>query len=400
MENIISKYFSLFCVLLIFVVSAGNVWANVAANTQIINNANLSYNDGTATKTASASVTVTVALVPAAPAVMPGPPQTTSYSGPATQLTNSFTVTASANGPDNYSVTSAITASTNTSGATATPQAPPTVFLGATVSLTGSSTTVIVVPSDGVSNSIVNGILAGSTVVIGSDSRTVQSVTDNPSGTSTINLAAALTAAPMPGVLVAEQKTVLVYVTAGSITISGTDVTVAKNVTITSVTNSGISVTSGTVIDTYTSGVATLAKFVRNVTTPAAGTGDPYIYSSTSYYQAGITAKPGETLEYILVASNSGSGSVTTSVVTDTLPTTYVVLKPGTYGVGKEVDYVNESNVSLLYSSASDADQATYVPATGTLTVNVGIGATNIAGGSIPGGNKFVLVLYQVTINN
>lgn len=404
MNQTMKMSFILFSIALAFAASVGNVWALTASNTQIINQAQLSYYDGTSTRTATASVTVTVALVPSAPAVTPGPPQTTTYSGPATLLTNSFTVTASANGPDTYNITSAITGSTNTSGATATPQAPANVYLGATVTLTGSTATVIVVPSDGTSNGIVNGIQGGSpgsTVVIGPDTRTVLSVVDNASGTSTITLAAALSAAPGAGVLVAEQKTVLVDVTAGTITTPGTSITVTKNITVTSTTSPNPAVTSGTVTDTYTSGTASLAKYVRIVSpTPPVGTGTPYVYNLISYYPSGITAKPGETLEYILVATNSGSGPVTASVVTDALPISYVALKPNAYAPTREITYVNDLGAPTTYSAASDADQATYVPATGTLTVYVGTGATNAAGGSIPGGNKFVLVLYQVTVNN
>jgi hypothetical protein len=72
-------------------------------------------------------------------------------------------------------------------------------------------------------------------------------------------------------------------------------------------------------------------------------------------------------------------------------------LKANAYGSGKEVTYVSDTNVTSTYSAASDADQATY--ATGTLTVYAGTGATNAAGGSIPGNNSHVLVLYQVTVN-
>jgi hypothetical protein len=234
-------------------------------------------------------------------------------------------------------------------------------------------------------------------VVIGVDTRTVQSVSDNASGTSVVTLASALTAAPAAGIVVAEQKTVLVDVNAGAITTTGTNVTVTKNITVTSTTNPSITTgPSGTVTDTYTSGVATLSKYVRNVTSPAAGTGSPYVYSSTNYYQAGITARPGETLEYILVAANSGSGAVTSSVITDVLPTAYVTLLANAYGSGREVTYVSDTGATSYYSSASDSDQAIY--AAGTLTVRVGTGATNSAGGSIPA-TSFVLALYRVTVN-
>jgi surface adhesion protein len=390
--------FALLSMTLFLTASAGSASANVAANSSIINNATLSYNDGTGTRTATASVTVTVALVPSIPTVVPGPPQTTSYNGPPTLLTNSFMVTASANGPDTYNISSAITGQTNNSGnATATPQTS-SISLGATVTLAGSTTSAIVVPSDGTSNNSVNGIVAGSTVVIGVDTRTVQSVSDNASGTSVITLSSALTAAPAAGIVVAEQKTVLVNVTAGTITTTGTNVTVTKNITVTSTTNTSTTTgPSGTVTDTYTSGVATLTKYVRVVkSSPPAGTGSPYVYNSTNYYQAGITAAPGETLEYILVAANSGSGAVTSSVITDVLPTAYVTLLANAYGSGREVTYVSDTGATSYYSAASDSDQATY--AAGTLTVRVGTGATNSAGGSIPA-TSFVLALYRVTVN-
>ena len=395
MNRTIHIYFILLSLSLLLAASAGSALANVAANARIINSATISYNDGSETRTATASVTVTVALVPAIPLVTPGPPQSTSYSGPSTPLTNSFTVTATANGPDTYDIASTITGSTNTTGPTATPQSS-SLFLGATITVSGSSTTSITVPSDGTSDSSVNGIQAGSTVVIGTETRTVQDVVDNASGTSSINLTAALSSTPAAGVVVAEQKSVLVDVTAGNIGTSGTSITVTKNITVTSTTNTGITVTSSTITDTYTSGVATLAKYVRNVTVPAAGTGTPYLYSSTNYYQAGITASPGDTLEYIVVATNNGTGPVTSAVITDALPTSYVTLVPNAYGSGSEVTYVNETGSVATFSAASDTDQATY--SSGALTVYVGTGATSGAGGSIPSSGS-VMVLYRVTVN-
>ncbi len=390
------------CLLMMFsaLASAGSAMALTAANTQIINNATLRYNDGTGLQTATATVTVNVALMPSGPTVTPGLPMSATYAGPGTTLTNTFYVTSTSNGPDTYNITTAISGSTNTSGPTATVQAgSATIALGATVTLTGSTATDIVVPADGTSNASVNGITAGSFVVINGEAAQVSSVTDNATGMSHIILGAALTGgAPSAGVVVGERKSVSVDVTAGNITTPGTSITVTKNATATSTTAPNPSGTSGTgVTDTFTSGAATLAKYVRNVTTPATGTG-VYTYNSANYYSSGITAKPTETLEYILVAANGGSGPVTTAVVTDVLPTTFVTLKPNVYGAGREVTYVSDTNVVSTYSAASDTDQATY--AAGTLTVHVGTGATSGAGGSIPGNNSRVLVLYQVTVNN
>jgi hypothetical protein len=378
--------------------SAASAWANLAANTQIINSATLSYNDGSGTKTATASVTVTVVLVASAPTIVAGTAQTTSYSGTAT-LTDSYTVTGTANGPDTYNITAAVSGSTNTSGAAANPTAvPPTVSLGGTVTTAGSTATVIVVPSDGVANNNLNGIVVGATVVINGDVRTVTAISDNASGTSTITLNAALSGgAPGTGVLVAEQKVVTTTVTPGTITSSGTDVTVSDKVTITSVTVSSVTATSAlAVLNTFTSGAATLTKYVRNVST-ASGTGTAYVYNSTNYYSAGVMAKPGDVLEYVLVATNSSTtGSVSASVVTDSLPTSYVAFTKGAYPGSTDVTYVNDSGTAS-YLTANGTGAANY--SAPTLTVYIGTGATNSAGGTIPA-NKSELVLYRVTLNN
>lgn len=370
--------------------------AKTAANTQIVNTATLSYYDGSSTKSSSSTVTVLVTLVPSGVDIIPGPNQTTTYNGSSTKLTNSFIVTATANGPDTYTVTTSITSSNNTSSPTATPLSV-SISLGATVTVSGSSTTAIVVPADGVSNGSVNGILANSTVFINNEERDVQSVIDNATGTSTITLKAPLSSAPGAGVLVAGRQVVNVDVTAGSITTVGQDVTVAKNLTVTSTSQGNISKTSASVTDTFTSGAANLAKYVRN-TVNASGSGTPYVYNSTNYYRAGVTAAPGDRLEYLLVATNSSPNPVSAAAINDLLPTTFASLKADAYGVGKEVTYVDDANLATTYSAAVDTDQANYNSGSGQLTVYVGSGATNAVGGSIPA-NKSVLVLYQVTVN-
>jgi len=392
--------FRLFCCALLLAVSAAPAWANLAANTQIINQAQLSYNDGVATRTATASVTVTVGLVAAAPNITPGPPQSTTYTGVGTTLADSFTITSGANGPDTYNLSAAVSASSNTSGPTAAPTAP-TVSLGATVTTVGSSTLTLVVPADGnLPGEMpgVNGIQVGDSVVINGETRTVTAISDNSGGTSTITLNAPLAAAPSAGVLVAEQKVVTTTVSAGTIATPGNDVTVSAAITATSASSAGATLTSAPVLNTFTSGVATLTKYVRNLSVPS-GSGTPYIYSGVNYYPAGVTAKPGDTLEYILVATSSGSGTVSASVVSDVLPTSYVTLKANAYGVGREITYVSDTNVVTTLSAAVDADTAKYDAALKTLTAYVGTGATNAAGGTIPGGNRSVLVLYQVTLN-
>lgn len=349
MHNNLAKYLS-GVIMLLIVISATPAWANLAANTQIINSAELAYSDGAKTQHAYASVTVTISLVPAAPNIVAGLPQTTSYNGPGTTLTDSFTITAGSNGPDTYNLSAAVvpSGSSNSTSPTATPTAA-TVFLGSSVTTVGSTGTVIVVPADGnSSDGKVNGIAVNATVVINGQERTVVAISDNLSGTSTITLNAVLSSGYVPGagVLVAERKTVTTTVTAGTIIVSGTDVTVSDTLTATSGSGLGPAFTSGSVLNTYTSGIATLTKYVRNVSVMS-GTGTPYGYDGNNYYLAGVTAKPGEVLEYALIAHNtSTTGSVSASVVTDAIPTGYVTLKTGMYTGGKDITYINESAVA------------------------------------------------------
>ena len=127
--------------------------------------------------------------------------------------------------------------------------------------------------------------------------------------------------------------------------------------------------------------------------------GSPYAYGGNNYYLAGVTAKPGDFLEYVLVSTNSSlTGPVTAAVVTDAVPTTYVTLQTGVYG-GKDITYVDETPTPHYLTVNAVGSAATY--AAPNLTVNVG-GATPAippaAGGTIPA-TKTVLVLYQVKVN-
>ncbi|MDI6743561.1 MAG: hypothetical protein QMD11_12575 [Smithella sp.] len=371
--------------------------AALPANTQITNSAQLSYNDGTAVQTATSSVTVTVALIPSAPVIVAGGNQTTQYTGVDTQLTNTFDVTATSNGPDQYSLTPAIVGTpTNTTGADVSLTSPSSpAWIGATITLAGSTDTVLNVPSDGTADAVVNYIAVGDTVVVSGEVRTVTAVSDpGGSGTATITLNAALSSAPAAGVLVAERITVSVLVESGTITASGTSIVVVKNLTATSVTDTDETTTSGNVTDTYTSGLATFTKYVRNVTNAVAGS-DSISYQGQTYYRSGVTALTAEVLEYLIVVTNSGSGSISSCVVTDSLPVVYADFNTTPYSGSTAVTYYNESGTASYLTAAADADAATW--ASPSLTVYVGTGATSSAGGTIAA-SALVHVLYQMTV--
>ena len=397
---------TLLCLMGLLALTPVSSWALTAANTQIINNASMSYNDGTSPKTAVAiPVKVTVSLVQGQPTVTKGPDQTTVYTGPNTPLTNTFTIIASnTNGPDTYSLTPAITATLNATGSSVALSSPASpVLLGASVTLAGSTATVLNVPADDNSvDSQVNGVAVGDWIVVNGDSanpRQVSAISDPATGTATITVSPALTAgAPTAGLLVAEQKTVSVTVNSGTITTAGQSIQITKHLTITSTTDLTKTAVTTDITDTYTSGLATLAKYVRNHTVLPAmiGTGAKYTYNLIDYWPSGITAKPGEVLEYILVANNSGTGSVSASAITDTLPTTYVTLKTGDYTGSTDFTYYNESNVASYLTAAAGDDAATF--ASPSLTINVGTGATSALGGTIAS-SATVRALYRVTVN-
>jgi hypothetical protein len=373
-----------------------SAWAAVAANTHILNQASLTYDSGAGSQTVTAEVDVTVALVPGAPTLSSPTDASTPYVGSATPLNFTYQITANGNGPDTYSISGAVAGSTNTSGATVS--TPASVLLGASIAINGSTATVIQVPSDGTANNSVNGIEVGNTVVIAGEVRQVSAVNDPATGTATITLATALSAAPAPGEPIVERQDITVTVYSGTMSVSGTDVTVTVDITAGSAGGSN----TDQVTATYTSGAATLTKYVRNITWAAgntSGTGAAAFTtngSSYNYYTGGVTGRPGDVLEYVLVARNSGAAAAGSSVITDVLPGDFVTFHVDSWATTADVLYVDETNTENQLTQEADSDVATL--SGNTLTVNVGAGANASTGGSIPSGVA-VRVTYQVTIN-
>ncbi len=373
-----------------------NLLAAVAANARIVNQATLTYDDGSGTQTATADVTVTVALVPGAPALDQPPDASTAYAGPGTTLTFVYTVTAGGNGPDTYTITTAVTGSANTTGPGAS--APATVTLGATITTTGSTASVLQVPSDGTADNSVNGIEVGNTVLVAGQVRTVTAISDPATGLATITLDSVLPAAPAAGVPIYEQQQINLVVDSGTIVTGGTDITVTVDTT---AANSAGSDTDQ-VVATFTSGQASLVKYVRNLTWANGNTGGTGAASITvngttyDYYTGGVTGRPGDVLQYVLVASNTSSAAVGNSTITDVLPVAYVSFNPDVYATTGDVIYIDETGTEHQLTQEADSDQATLSGA--TLTVHVGAGSGSSGGGSIPAGGS-VTVAYQVIIN-
>lgn len=400
----------MFCLTFAVAAAAGSALANVAANTAIINTARLTFTGGSA----NASVTVTVSLVPSSPNLSITDTNS-AYTAPNTPaLTNSVRITATANGPADYTVTPTVVAGAGTTNSTApavSVTGAATVTIGATVTTGTSGTTYVTVPASGASgnNAAVNGIAVNETILFTVNgtayNRAVTSTTDNGDGTFRLYWSGAIAGLDVPaaGVQVGEQTTVNLSVLPGTVQTAGTNITVTVQAVVSTSGAGDVNVTNTNAnFWTTPSPNVNMTKYVRNTGlsgNPAAGSGTSYTINTVGheYFTSGVTGKPGETLEYVIVASNVGATDLTGAAISDGLPVDFVTLKTGVYG-GDDVFYIDPDNVPDSFPAAAvGANQASFVSP--NLVVNVGTGASNALTGTIPAG-KGVTVAFQVTINN
>lgn len=379
-----------------------SAWANTAANTQIINNATLTFNGGSA----SASVIVTVALVASTPnvALTGGSSAYTAANTPL--INNSLTITSTANGPASYTVAPSVTTSINTtspsvSGGTS-------VMVGASVTTGISTTTSLTVPSDGVSGAAVNGIGVNSTIVftvgVTTYTRPVTGVTNTGSGTATITFGGVAIPTPASaGTPVYEQKVVTLPVLPGTVIATGLLIEVHIQAVVS--TSGAANVTVQCIPhNTWTTPSANvqITKYVRNATTDASLVGTPSATSLTingvphNYYvssaNSGVSGKPTDQLEYVIVAKNIGATAINGCYISDVIPTSYVSFATGQIA-GKDIWYINPAGTGVgLFA----ADQGSY--ASPNLTVNVGNSAAAATPGTIPALGQ-VTIAYRLVIN-
>ena len=420
--------------------------ANTAANATIKNTVTVSYNDaGGNNYTAEDIVLVDVTLVSAAPTIDAPADQ---YASVGSTAVYTYTVTNNSNGLDTITPSATVSLS-NVTGATvstsgAVPLGGTTLSGNQTINMNATPFT-ITVPNDNYSansaDSILNGIANGDTVVIDGYTFTVTTAPVDTYGALTGTIGLTATAATQAivgaanytgtnGTQVGEQSTFTVTVDLTAAVV--TDPTQAATVTTTTkATASGGGFVTDDTITYIKKPHITIAKRVRNVTTSGSTGGtDTYTFAANSYAGSGTTGKPGEILEYLVIAENVGDAYAEAVTIADAVPkfTDLYAFAAASYGTGGnttagatkvfakvfdengtaigEVTMQN-TDVEVAAKLAGDAGAGTPATTAGTALnfyLGNGTGATLTAGsgGQVTWtgagtGNKFYII-YQVVI--
>ncbi|MFT6037970.1 MAG: hypothetical protein ACI9TP_000759 [Candidatus Azotimanducaceae bacterium] len=319
--------------------------AQTPGNTSLVNKATLTYAGNT--DGIFAEVTVTVEVV--------GSPATLLDLGDIFRsenqsLAREYTITATNNGPDTYTIGATGAGDANTENNTALftfnskvdgtgDVLTNNVVLGASalaVDATVGALT-IVIPSDGdatggvLGAGSVNGLETGDTVVIGADTYVLGTVTDTGTGNITIALtqvgtATGLTGAVVAGVSVFEVKSVFIL---NADVGDRVDPLVTAVVTVTTTLDGVLS--TPTTPDTFLITIVrvTINKYVRNVTASGGCTGTCTAVTSSGvdYFAAGtpdavVKANSGDTLQYLVRVNvpNEDGANLTVANIADILP--------------------------------------------------------------------------------
>ena len=211
------------------------VFAAAPANSVLTNTATLDY-AGLGTPIV-ASVEVSITLVPSAPTITSPADNTVAENASSSYA---YTITSTANGPDQYNLANTDTVVDITGPDSANfiqGGAINSVILGASALVSAAtSTTTLTVPHDeDTLDSSINGIEVGDTIVIDGNVRTVTGINQGGAN-STITIATTVTAAQGSGVfeqqtfnlVIANVKTVTLPATSGTIT---SDIAITSNTT-------------------------------------------------------------------------------------------------------------------------------------------------------------------------
>lgn len=408
--------------------AANQAWANTAASTTVRNVVTVSYKNAAGTDQPALTdfVDVKVNLVAAVPTIrnvtVYTAPDTNSAltTDPNTPAVYTYQILNNSNGRVTYSLAATKTSDT-TDGADSTVDAStPAIELGATVIVTGvastpttvGSTFTIEVPRDDVAGSGVNGIDVGDTVEIGGRAFTVAAVNDQQVAaapgasptladyTTTITLNSDGTDVPIPaGAQVGERATFTSTVTPGEVTSAG-DKTIGGQIVVSDsnpVTATAIAATADDTLTTTTTvaGVGlSVQKLVRNISPGAAAGSAGETHCGVTAYASGVTANPGETLEYLVVVTKNASASAATGViVSDPIPP-FTTLVANSMQVDADGEGSGTSFVAVTDSADGDAGRTNG----STVYFYPGTGGTDAGTGGTLAASAKVCMTFQVTV--
>ena len=349
--------------------------ASTAANTTISNTATVNYNDagGVAQpQVTSLAATVTVTLVPSAPGLVSTTPPANLTLNQGQNATLTYQITSTANGLDTYNLGSSAAPTNDTS---VTPTFPATIQLGGST-LAGpavAGNTTITTPYDGnPSNANDNGLVVGSTIVIGGNTYTITTITKNAgANTTTLGLGGAgITGATVAaGQIIGETKSFTVTVPSGTVT-PGTTGTQGVTTTATSGGGTGPGTTGAVVNITVNRPTLTVTKTVS-------------VDGGATFSASGV-APPGTALIYKIVANNTGGSNATSVTFTDVVP--------------QYLTYVNGSGKSATATATTYAAASPLTEGSGGYSFTVGTSTVAYAGGTVAGGG-FLVLFFKATIN-
>jgi uncharacterized repeat protein (TIGR01451 family) len=319
--------------------AASSVYALTPGNASLTNSAKLTY-DGN-TDGISASVTVTVDTIGAAPDG--SNLQNVSKAESQPYSSEVFTITATNNGPDTYTIVTSFTQPTGVVNGTdpfgiflapggSTP-AGATVELGATALQELSTSNVIKVPSDGGgADNVVNGLGVGDKVVVANITYTIATVDDSGPDFALIGLSGASLPLNLAiGTEVSEIKDLYLFTPdVGVRDLPGVASSLLVDITATpSITGTSASIVSVTINIV----LVQVTKYVSNISDPnATGCAGSITISTVVYHVAGgscvVNAKPTNTLAYLIrvITPNETGAELVNAIIGDVLPpfTTYV----------------------------------------------------------------------------
>ena len=402
-------------------VFAETAHANTSAGTVLRNSVTVNYDDaaGTPQPAETDSVDVTVNLVPAVTWGAAPPDQTTNSNSP---LPGAYiiTLTNGGNGSDSFAITdNTVDAGTCSAGSLSaesfgfiTP-----VTLGATVS-SGAATFNSPLPGQStipVSNLVAADFILDDRVIIGGNPYVVVSASADGNGTTPDSLVVtgdATTDVAGAGVQIGEQIDFSYGGSGNAGTMSVATATgCAHNHELVATGSDQSALGNGQATDTVNGwqtfvvfSALSVDKFVRNT----GANGNPSSlpdasYAGNDYWIAGVSGKPGDILEYLVVMTNSSAGKATDVVFNDTLPsfTLYV-------GNSTAVDTNGDGTFDTTAGGEDEtaADGGIIVQSGSSLTVYAGINGDD----SVPTGGEILApvlpattvvsaVRYQVTID-